>query len=190
MPTKFDPAKKDALLSLSRQEYLDPQGIISLLPIRPYHIVADVGCGPGYFTIPLGKYLFDGKVYAFDIQQEMLDTLKERLDRVHLGNVEAIRSTERKLPIDKDMLDGALIAFVLHEVTSKEAFLKEVLSHLRQSSWVAILEWYKKETDGGPPLEERIEEEEVVDISEKVGLKLVSRRDLNGKQYMLLLKKR
>jgi len=50
MADKFDPANKEALLSKSRHELLDPQRIIALLPLRPYQVVADVGCGPGFFA--------------------------------------------------------------------------------------------------------------------------------------------
>ncbi len=189
MATKFDHARKDILNSGARQEILDPQHIISLLPLRPYHVVADVGCGSGFFAVPLGKYLFDGKVYAIDVQQEMLDSLKERLAQVNLGNVEPVLSAEDKLPIGEGVLDGALMAFVLHETENKEGFLKEVLSHLCPGGWAAILDWYKKEMDDGPRMEKRVSEEDAWKLAEKVGFRFVSQRNLNGKHYMLLLRR-
>lgn len=189
MPEKFDPAKKDVLLSSSRYDILDPQRVFSQLPLRPYQSVADVGCGPGFFTIPLAKFLFDGKVYALDIQQEMLDALKERLAAARLGNVEVILATEKKLPLEKVALDGALVAFALHETSSKQALLKEVLSHLNIGGWVAILEWHKKETGEGPSLESRLTPEEVRELAEKAGFTFVIQKDLNEKHYMVLLKK-
>ena len=85
MAHKFDLANKENLLSKARQEMLDPQRVFSLLPLRPYQKVADVGCGPGFFTIPLAKYLFDGRVYAIDVEQQMLDALKERLASARAG---------------------------------------------------------------------------------------------------------
>ncbi len=189
MVDKFDPANKEALLSKSRQELLDPQRIISLLPLRPYQVVGDIGCGPGFFAIALGKYLFDGKVYAIDVQKEMLDALKERLAEFRLGNVESVLSTEKKIPLDKDVLDGALIAFTLHETGNKDAFLKDVLSHIQTGGWTAILEWHKKETDGGPPVEERLTKEEARDLAEKAGFTFVKHNDLNDRHYMMLFKK-
>ena len=51
----------------------DSQRLLSLVPIMPHHWVADVGCGVGKHTVPLGKYLFSGKVFALDVDQEKLD---------------------------------------------------------------------------------------------------------------------
>ncbi len=51
-PAKLNPAKMDALLALKRRETLDQERVISMIPLRPYHVVADIGCGPGYFAIP------------------------------------------------------------------------------------------------------------------------------------------
>ena len=189
MSTKFNPDHKDVLLSPSRQEDLDPQRILSFLPIRIYQTVGDIGCGPGYFTIPLAKYLFDGKVCAVDVQQEMLDAVQERLNRFHLTNVEVVLSSEKDISVDKDSLDGALLAFVLHETNNKKAFLSQVLNSLKKGGWLAVLEWYKRDTDQGPPMADRIDEKEALKLTERAGFRFTSQRDLNGKQYMLMLRK-
>ena len=189
MPRKFNPPQKELLLNPSRQEALDTQRILSLLPIRTYEVVADIGCGPGYFTIPLAKYLFDGKVYAVDVQREILDTLKERLNRIHLTNIESILATEKKMQLKKETLDGALLAFVLHETDNKEGLLNQVFTSLKKGGWAAIIEWYKKEMVEGPPLEERVDAEQARELLEKVGFRFTSQRDLSGKYYMLLLRK-
>ena len=95
---KFDPKNKDLLLSPERRQSLDTHRLLSTVPIMAHHWVADIGCGPGYFTVPLGKYLFDGKVFALDVQQDMLDATQQTLDTVHLTNVEVAKSKESKLP--------------------------------------------------------------------------------------------
>ena len=76
---KSDPQKMDLMLSTERRKNLDTHRLLSLVPIHIHHVIADIGCGPGYLTIPLGKYLFDGKVFALDIQQEMLDATQKAL---------------------------------------------------------------------------------------------------------------
>ena len=189
MARKFDPSKKDALLSSERHQDLDVHHVMALLPLLPYHMVADIGCGPGYFAIPLGKHLFRGKVYALDVQQEMLDATKEQLERVHLTNVEAVLSEEKKLPLEDESLDGAFAAFVVHEADSPKVMLEEARRCLRKGGWFAMLEWYKREMDDGPPLKERIDEAVLREIAEKVGFRPSARHDLNGKQYMILMRK-
>ncbi len=186
MRKKFDPKLKDTLLSKDR---LDPYRLISLIPILSHHIVVDVGCGPGYFTIPLAKYLFDGKVYATDIQQEMLDYTQKSLENVRLSNVEIMLSKEKKLPLKKDSVDGALVSFVFQEATAPNALLKDIRRCLHKSGWMAIVEWHKREMEEGPPLDQRIDESDMRSMTDKLGFRFSGKRDLNGKQYIMLLRR-
>ena len=188
-PRKFDPSKKDVLVSPQRREDLDTYRVMALLTLLPYHVVADIGCGPGYFAVALGKHVFDGKVYALDVQQEMLDATKEELERVYLTNVELVLSQEEKLPLEDDSLDGAFAAFVVHEANAAKTLLQETLRCLHKGGWLAILEWHKREMEEGPPLEERIDELELWEMAQDVGFRFTSRHSLNNSQYMFLLRK-
>jgi ubiquinone/menaquinone biosynthesis C-methylase UbiE len=189
MPKKFDPKNKDVLLSPGRQERLDVQRVISLLPMGPHHVVADIGCGPGYFAVPLGKYLFQGKVFAIDVQEEMLEATKEALKRIHLTNVEVLLSEESKFPMQDGDLDGAFAAFVVHEAEDPSGMLAELERCLRPGGWLALLEWHKREMDSGPPLEERIEEADLLEMAQKAGFRLERRHSLNSDQYMLVMRR-
>ncbi len=81
MPTKvkFDPKNKELPVSRDRRNALDVHKLLRIFPIVSHHVVADIGCGPGFFTIPIAKMVFDGKVYALDIQKEMLDAVREEV---------------------------------------------------------------------------------------------------------------
>jgi len=189
MPRKFDPSNKDVLLSRQREERLDVQRVISLLPVRQDHIVADIGCGPGYFAVPLGKYLFQGKVLAIDVQEEMLGATKETLERIHLTNVEVLLSEESKFPIRDGDLDGAFAAFVVHEADDPSGMLVELERCVRMGGWLALLEWHKREMDSGPPLEERIEEGDLLEMARQAGFRLEGHHYLNSDQYMLVMRR-
>ena len=56
---------------------LDPYRVMSIIPLIPYQVIADVGCDTGKFTIPLGKYVFNGKVHALDSDKASLDAVAE-----------------------------------------------------------------------------------------------------------------
>ena len=189
MPKKFSPSKKHILTAPERYEKLDPQRVMSHLPLLVYQTVADIGCGPGYFTVPLAKYLFDGKVYALDVQQKMVDAARESTKLINLTNVHFERSGENKLPLEEDCLDGALVAFVLHEANRPHIFLKEVKRCLRKGGWLAILEWHKMETVDGPSLEDRIAFAQLTELVQDAGFRQSSRYELNDEQYMLLVRK-
>lgn len=186
MPTKFKVSNKDVLLRPGR---LDTHRLLSVIPMLTYHAVADIGCGPGYFTVPLAKFLFDGKVYALDVQQGMLDAAREQVDSVKLSNVEFLQSEEKEMPLDDNSIDGALMAFVLQEANSPRALLKEAKRCLRNTGWLAVLEWHKREMEEGPPVKQRVEEEKVLSMATKLGFRFTARRDIDEKQYLLLMRK-
>lgn len=181
---------QDFIRALLSSERPDPFELLTRIPIDPYHHVADVGCGPGYFSLPLAKYLSHGRLYAVDVDDEMLDALKRRVDAVPLGNVEAIKSDGVDLGLTTSSLDGMLLAYVVHHPDDRAAFLKTAVEALKPAGWCCILEWHRVETEHGPPLENRIDLEEMVDLARKAGLSLQRRWELPGSQYMLLLKRR
>ena len=189
MPHKFDPKQMDVLVSPQRELDLDVHRIMSLIPIFPYHVVADLGCGPGFFTVPLGKIVFYGKVHALDVQQEMLDAVQERLNGVRLTNVETTLSKDDSVPLDDESVDGVFAAFVVHEAENSMGMLAESFRCLRDGGWIALLEWYKREMDEGPPLDERIDEPELSAMAIEAGFRLTRSHGLNDKQYMLVMRK-
>lgn len=181
--------KKDVLVETERYKNLDPLRVLSLLPMLPYQHIADVGCGPGFFTVPLGKYVFDGRVYALDVQQEMLDEAKKAVDVIHLTNVEFKLTKEEKLPLEDESLDGVLMAFVLHEAKNAAGLLEEAERSLRKGGWLALLEWHNRETEAGPPVKQRIDESDLDEMAKKAGFHLQVKHSLNDNQYMLVMRK-
>ena len=76
MPTESGhpdmPTSVERMLRPERAETLDPFRVMSHCPVNPRDTVADIGCGPGYFTLPLAKYLIYGKVFALDASDELI----------------------------------------------------------------------------------------------------------------------
>lgn len=191
MPTKvkFDPKNKELLVSQDRRNALDVYKLLRIFPILSHHKVADVGCGPGFFTIPMAKMVFDGRIYALDIQDEMLDAVRAEVEKINLTNVEIVKSQEKKLPLEDESVDGVVAAFVLQEATSPKTLLKEALRCLKTHGWLVVLEWYKREMDEGPPLSQRIDMDDMRESIAKAGFRVRESRDLNGKQYMVMARK-
>ena len=176
-------------MSKERQERLDPFTVLTHLPIDPYEQVADIGCGPGYFTVPLGKYLIHGKLYALDISDEMVEAARRRVQEANLTNVTVETCGDYDFPVSEGALDGVLMAFVVHSNQDRAALLKAVADLLRPRGWCAIMEWYRVKTEQGPPLEMRMEPSELRESAEKSGLEFASFRELNEFQYMSVFRK-
>ncbi len=186
---KFDPKDSDALVSSERRKLLDPFRVLSLIPMQVHHQIADVGCGPGFFTVPLAKYVFDGKVYAIDIQKEMVEITRKAVKSYNLTNVDTLCSEEKKLPLPDDSVDGAFVAFVLQEADNRMALLQELKRCLKKSGWLAILEWYKSETTHGPPMKQRIDSEKMQGMTKRIGMRFSRLHDLNGMHYLHVVRK-
>jgi len=178
------------LLSPQRDASLDTLAILSFSGISYRDRVADIGCGPGYFTIPLAKALVEGKLYALDIDNEMLDACRERVAQARMGNVEILKCEEFDSSLEAGSLDGIFLAFVIQQSPDKPRFLKAVRQLLRPRGWGAILEWYRKETETGPPLERRVDPELMEELVKSAGFRYLGWRDLNGDQYMMTLRNR
>jgi ubiquinone/menaquinone biosynthesis C-methylase UbiE len=128
----------------ARRLITDPQRILAGL-VSAGDTAADLGCGPGFFTLPLAEMAGDeGAVVAIDLQQEMLDKVAARaakrglLDRIRLH-----RCSADSLGLDADFagrVDFALAFWMVHEVPHASAFLAEVAALLRPGGRLLLVE--------------------------------------------------
>jgi 2-polyprenyl-3-methyl-5-hydroxy-6-metoxy-1,4-benzoquinol methylase len=123
-----------------RKLFHDPYAI--LVPyVHSGDSVIDIGCGMGYFTIPLAKLAgIKGHVTAIDIQEKMLAALRKRAGRngvsetvtTHLGSSESIRCHEKA--------DFVLLFWMFHEVPDQRALLIEIRDLLKTGGCILFVE--------------------------------------------------
>lgn len=103
--------------------------------------VADVGCGMGYFSIAMANYVgFSGKVFAVDLQQQMLDILNRRARKRDAGQrIQTVLAGSEKKCI-AGSLDFILTFWMLHEVEYKETFLRNWYSNLKEGGNYLLVE--------------------------------------------------
>jgi predicted methyltransferase len=131
--------------------------VIETLDLRPGETAADVGCGDGFYTVPLARFLGpSGKVYAEDISDAELKKLKEQVAKEGLQNVEVIEGAvdDPKLPVGQ--LDAVLIVNAYHEMTEHAAMLRHVRAALKAGGTFVLMEgiWDSRE---GQPRNEQIQ---------------------------------
>jgi len=151
---KFDPKNIAKLNSKQRQLTLPPAQVLKDIAPGAQTIWADIGCGTGYFTIPLAHEV--KQVYALDIRAEMLSHLKETLTQLQIQNVKMLQSEESHFPLPDQFIDGILIALVLHEVDQPLEFFRELNRILQIGGSLVVIEWAKATTEMGPPLDHRV----------------------------------
>lgn len=184
---KFDPKNIDILISEERKKELDPSEYLIKKGLKKGMVLADIGCGPGFFVFPASEIVGkDGMVYAIDTQQEMLDELRKRNPS---KNVVLLRSEETKLSVDSTSVDMAIMVFVLHEVHHPVDFLIEVKRILKPSGRLIVIDWEKKMEEKGPPFEERLPKEKAKEIFQQAGFEEIETDSLNPSHYEVTGKK-
>ncbi|HNZ60071.1 MAG TPA: class I SAM-dependent methyltransferase [Methanofastidiosum sp.] len=175
MAHKFNVKEMHKLDSFERRKILPPEEILIKAGLKIKDIFLDIGCGIGYFSIPASRIIgIEGKVFALDTSSEMLEELKRRIYKKNIKNIIPIFSEPYRFPLDSNVGTFALISNVLHEVEDKISFLEETNRVLIRCGTLCIVEWQKKETERGPPLEDRINESEIKNLLEKTNYKLTN----------------
>ena len=116
---------------------------VARLKIKPGHVVADVGAGSGVFCAPLAKAASPrGKVYAVDIDQELLDHIAHRAKETGVTNIQTVlgKFTDPNLPA-RDV-DLAFINDVLHHIEDREAYLQNLVRYVKPSGRIAVIDFY------------------------------------------------
>ncbi len=152
---KFDPRKRAILDDPKRFFFQNPDAILSGAGVQPGQVVADIGCGTGFFTIPLAKYVGKtGKVYALDTSFTMIKELRKRARK--LKQVKPIHSQENRFPLAAGNIDFVLLVNMVHELEDWKLFLKEVKRILTPGGRVCIVDFKRKKMEMGPPLRVRL----------------------------------
>ncbi len=129
--------------------------------------VLDLGSGPGMFSLAMARMVGEGgKVISVDIQEEMLQILRQKSEDAGLqSRIHLHRSRPDGIGI-KEKVDFALAFYMVHEVPDKEKFLSEVASLIKPGGRFLIVE--PKFHVSGPSFKETVE---VAIVS---GLELIS----------------
>jgi ubiquinone/menaquinone biosynthesis C-methylase UbiE len=175
MTHKFDPINLNRLDNEWRRQNIPPLATLEKLGLGSMDIVADIGCGVGYFTIPAaGMIESENKVYALDTSDQMLEEVKKRMSAADVSNIIAIKTSEYDLKLPDESVTFALIANVLHEIEDKAQFIIEVRRILKPEGKLAIIEWEKENMEMGPPKEDRIGKDETAALLRSFGMRLSS----------------
>ena len=139
-------AGADWLERSERESEENPSKAIELLNFEKGMTVADIGAGSGYYALRIAEIVGPtGKVYATDIQPEMLSILKKRMRQKNVGNVEAILGTEQDPKLPRKSCDLILLVDVYHEFSHPQEMLQKLKESLKDTGRLVLLEYRKED---------------------------------------------
>ncbi len=165
------------LASESRKEWQNPEEILKSIGISKGMKIADLGCGPGFFTLEMARLTGeDGVVYAVDMEKKAIEYLKGRIgaDRRLRKIIKAVNSDVSDTGIPDDSVDLVFFANVLHDIEDKDLFFEEIKRIGRKDAVFVDVDWEK--SDGkprrGPPDSIIISKNEARDFLERKGFRI------------------
>ncbi|HUR33716.1 MAG TPA: class I SAM-dependent methyltransferase [Vicinamibacterales bacterium] len=124
----------------------EPDVALDAIKLAVGSTVADVGAGSGYMTVRMARRVGpSGKVYANDIQPQMLSMLRQRLDREKLANVDLVLGTFDDPRLPANTLDLILMVDVYHEFSQPQAMLRRMRESLKTGARLVLLEYRKED---------------------------------------------
>ena len=155
----FPPTDLGLLEVPDRATWQKPELIMDALRIAEGDWVADIGAGGGFFTVRLARRVVNGRVFAQDIQQPMLEAIKRRVSREGLRNIETRLSTDTDLNLPKAALDAVLIVDTYQEIEEPErvAYLRNLALTLKPNGRIGIVNYKPGRGGPGPEPQRRIE---------------------------------
>lgn len=158
----------------------DPEKILAGL-IKPGDACADIGCGPGFFTVEMAKMAGpQGGVFACDVQQEMLDMTVKKAAKRGLKNIIPAKSTEGDIGL-KDKIDFALCFGVVHETGDPAAFFRQLSDVMNPGGKVLFVE-----------PQSQVSEDEFktsIDAASAAGLRSAERRNAAYSRAVVLVRR-
>ena len=174
------------LMRRVREEEEGPSQMREQLHVKPGMAVCDMGCGNGYHTLPLAEMVGEkGKVYAVDVQPQMIEMLKQNIKNKGLKNIVPINGEYHDPKLPPNTCDMILLVDVYHEFSHPVQMLAGMRAALKPDGQIVLVE-FRAEDDGVPiKPEHKMTKAQINKEMNANGLKLV--REYDGLPWQHLM---
>ncbi len=181
---RFDADWIDFMLQPERRGSPPAEQTLTYLGLGPGQIVADVGCGPGFFTLPAARMVAPtGLVYAIDVEPKMLELVQSRAAAENLAGVETRPGDRHRIPLGDATANLTLCALVLHDLDDRLGLVRELARVTRPNGRIAIVEWIPDPDD---QRSNRMWPQETASLFVDAGRPVLEVSPLGTRQYLLI----
>ena len=171
-----------------RDSWQKPDEVLDALHLKRTDKVADIGAGTGYFSVRIAKRVPDGKVFAVDIEPDMLGYLGARAHREHLSVLVPVRATADS-PNIPEPVDVVLVVDTYHHIENRVSYFAKLRDSLVPNGRVAIVD-FKADAPDGPPPQDRIPPERTISELDAAGYSLAETHTFLPRQYFLVFQRK
>ena len=170
----------------ARDAWQKPHEIITTLKLPVDAAVADIGAGTGYFSARFAHMLSKGRVYAVDLEPDMVRHLGERAKKDQLANLTAVLGTadSPQIPAPVDLV---ILVDVYHHIGAREQYFGKLRNALKANGRVAVID-FRMDATMGPSKAMRIAPEQIKAEMAKAGYMLSEEHAFLPKQYFLVFR--
>ncbi|MBT8130076.1 MAG: class I SAM-dependent methyltransferase [Gammaproteobacteria bacterium] len=166
-----------------------PDLAVQAMELSPVSVVADIGAGTGYFTFRMASYVPEGRVYAVDIQPEMLAIIRERMLQRSVDNIVPVKGRVNDPMLPSNSIDAALFVDAYHEFSHPYEMMQGIVRALRPGGRVYLIE-YRGE-DPAIPIKRlhKMTQQQAITEMKAVGLKWLETRGFLPTQHFMIFEK-
>jgi ubiquinone/menaquinone biosynthesis C-methylase UbiE len=173
-----------------REEEEKPSRLLESLKLRPGDTVADIGAGSGYLTVRLARTVGQtGRVYAVDIQPEMLDLLRAKSAAQQITNVVPVLGSLTNSNLPNDAVDLALLVDVYHEFSHPYEMMQSICKALKPNGRVAFVEYRAEDPQVPIKPVHKMSEAQVKKEMQPLPLRWVETLNILPRQHVILFRK-
>ncbi len=171
----------------ARDAYQKPHDVVMALGLKDGERIVDLGSGSGYFTLRFARHVgVSGRVYAVDVNPDMVVHLNRRVRDATLDNVRTVLAAPDDPLLADASVDRVFICETWHHLENHPQYLAKLAKALRPGGQIVVIDFKASETPVGPPMPMRVARETVVTEFERGGFRLVKEYDLLPHQYFLV----
>ena len=173
---------------------LDVNVILTKAGLKEGMVVADLGCGAtGHFIYPASDMVGKGgRVYAVDIMRTVLETINKRKKQEAIDNIETVWSNLEifnATQVESGSVDIALLINTLYQSHKRVEIMRETIRMMKKDSFLIIVEWKNVNLPFGPPVDERVNCNQLKDSAPKLGLEFKEEFFVGQYHYGLIFQK-
>jgi arsenite methyltransferase len=171
----------------ARDAYQKPHEVMMSLGIKDGETIADIGAGSGYFTFRFARHVGEkGRVYAVDINPDMILYMNRRIREMKIKNVVTVLSAPDDPLLQEGSIDRFFICETWHHIQNQTQYLALMKKMLRPGGQVIMIDFQKKDLPVGPPNEMKIAREDVIQEMQASGLRLAKENTFLPYHYFLI----